>query len=159
MSVGQAPLATDGRPPSYSQTPRSACSVARGSAPVARGGVRIVNIVSVGQPPPSYRRKQTGNSGSVARGGPRTAFLEHGVHAQAIVCQLHRNFGIRPLPEDGVRITVHARYDVPGHSPPDSIVVAASTSAGEAPRLIVVHLFNWTGEGTSGFHYDVLRLS
>jgi hypothetical protein len=88
----------------------------------------------------------------------KSAYLEHGVHAQAIVRRLHHELGNRPLPEDGIRVTVHARYAVAGQSPADSIVVAASTDKLDAGVTDVLHLFNWTGLGCSGFHYDALQL-
>ena len=88
----------------------------------------------------------------------KSAYLEHGVHAQAIVRRLHHELGNRPLPEDGIRVTVHARYDVAGQSPADSILVAASADKLDAGVTNVLHLFPWTRQGCSEFHYDALQL-
>ena len=94
-----------------------------------------------------------------------TAFLEHGVHADAIVRRLHTLLGSTPLPVKGIRVSVHARYDVPGESPPGTFMVGAGMSLDEQESAPVadsispsvqVHLYNWTGEGCSGFHYDAL---
>jgi hypothetical protein len=88
----------------------------------------------------------------------KTAYLEHRIHADAVVRMLVRDFGERFLPEAGFELIIHARYDVEGLCPPDSIPVgkrpAGSASVGGAAQRLQV--FNWTGLGTSGFHYDAL---
>lgn len=86
------------------------------------------------------------------------AYLEHGIRADAVVRQLHQAFGSKALPDGGIQIWVHARYDVQGQSPPDFII--AGEAVGSLPGAVadgdVINLFNWTGGGCSGYHYDAL---
>jgi hypothetical protein len=84
----------------------------------------------------------------------QTAFLEHFMHGSAAVQQLMRLRGKCALPDDGIGICVRARYDTL-ESPPDSIHIAAP-DPGVKPK-IVIHAYNWTGNGCSGYHYDWLR--
>jgi len=81
-----------------------------------------------------------------------TAYLEHGIHAEAIVRQL---LGDRALPAGGFELVVHARYDDLG-SPPDALFIEGPESAA---GCISLDLFNFTGPGLSGFHYDALCFS
>ena len=77
------------------------------------------------------------------------------MHGDAIGRYLVDIHGIKPLLECGIEVLIHARYDVPGQSPPDRFVVGAGGAAGDVARQ-TFHLFNYSGEGTSGFHYDAL---
>ena len=86
-----------------------------------------------------------------------TAYLEHGIHAAAIVHKLLADFG-RAAPLPGLQITVHARYDEAVQAPPDSLLVRTDPDA-QLPQAVGLperHLFNFTGAGRSGFHYDAL---
>ena len=82
------------------------------------------------------------------------AYLEHGRHGPCVVQRLLEAFAMPGRPDVNVRVLVHARYDTAG-SPPDDFEVP-SPSATSATR--VFHLWNWTGDGTSGYHYDGLVL-
>lgn len=86
------------------------------------------------------------------------AYLEHRLHADAIVQRLHASFATQPLPSDGLSLWVHARYDDLGTSPPDRILLRAPAghSIDDVPPQDALHLFNHTGEGTQGYHYDSL---
>ena len=83
------------------------------------------------------------------------AYLEHGRHGPPAVQMLVEAHGL-PGPAAAVKVTVHARYDTAG-SPPDSFeapIAAAAPGRGGATAFL--HLWNWTGDGTSGYHYDGL---
>ena len=86
-----------------------------------------------------------------------TAYLEHCIHAGPIVRKLFADNGLKPMPTAGFRIHNHSRYDT-GSCPPDTLpVCAAYGAAGDcSSRLVNLYLFNWTGNGLSGFHYDAL---
>ena len=72
----------------------------------------------------------------------------------AIVRQLMRPHGIRPLPSS-FQIIVHANWDTE-RGASDITPVVCNTLADRAQHDIELHLFNWTGENTSGYHYDAL---
>ena len=78
------------------------------------------------------------------------AFLEHGRHAEPILRKLHSEYGKFPLSEAGILIRIHARYDN-ARSPPDSLLVRDSGVSMNAE--VVFDVFNYTGDGTSGYHY------
>ena len=80
-----------------------------------------------------------------------TACLEHARHAARIVALLLRD---RRLEEDSLDLVVHARYDTPA-SPPDRLRVFGGDGT-RSPGSIVLNIFNWTGDGTTGYHYDPL---
>jgi hypothetical protein len=80
----------------------------------------------------------------------RTAYLEHGVHAEAIVRHLLAG---QAQPDQGLELFVHARYDELDGAPPDRLLIGGSA---DAESRHAVHLYNFTGLGTSGFHYDAL---
>ena len=84
------------------------------------------------------------------------AYLQHYRHAEALVFFLLTRFlaGPSPLSADGVTLVVHARYDTP-ETPAEvlSLCVRPGGRRGVAPEL---HLFNWTGGGLQGYHYDAL---
>ena len=82
------------------------------------------------------------------------AYLEHSRHAgPAILYFVGRYSRLEELPRAGVQVVVHARYD--GEAPPDSIIVCEGCSERSGPPL-AFHLFNWTGRGFDGYHYDAL---
>ncbi len=58
---------------------------------------------------------------------------------------------LRPLPAEGVQITVYSRLDS-ADIPPSSIRVCRRGDAG--PPDVTFHMYNLTGGGTSGYHYD-----
>ena len=89
------------------------------------------------------------------------AYLQHNLHAGEIVRKFLEVFGRKPLPAKGFVLHVHARYDDMAGSPPDCIILcgpadAKSEECGLGDHL---HVFNWTGEGTGGYHYDALVAS
>ena len=78
------------------------------------------------------------------------------MHGDPICRYLVDKHGVQPLPENGIEVVIHARYDVRGQSPPDRFHVGdAREFAGDMPTL-TFHLLNYSGEGTSGFLYDAL---
>ncbi len=82
------------------------------------------------------------------------AYLEHYLHAGPTILYFVRRYGfLEELPRRGVQVVVHARYD--DVVPPDSIIVCEGRSQKIGPPL-VFHLYNWTGQGFSGYHYDAL---
>ena len=81
----------------------------------------------------------------------RSAYLEHGRHGVAIVQRLLEEFALPPQMRAIIEVKAHARYDT-ARSPPDEFALLSSV---DVPP-IVIHLWNWTGAGTSGFHYDGL---
>jgi hypothetical protein len=78
----------------------------------------------------------------------KTAFLEHGVHAEAIFRHL-----LPALPAHGLELFVHARYDELESAPPDRLLIGGTA---DAENRQAVHLYNFIGLGMSGFHYDAL---
>ena len=80
------------------------------------------------------------------------AFLEHSRHAAIIVEQLLDD---RRVNRPSLDLVVHARYDTL-KSPPDRMRVC---DGGDTPCRsgdIVLHLYNYTGNGISGYHYEPL---
>ena len=78
-----------------------------------------------------------------------TAFLLHHRHAPAAFIFFVDRFGLaRPVPEGGVFLHVHAR--VPSLCDEAQI----SPEAADAPHTVVVDVWNHTGSGLSGYHYD-----
>ena len=67
--------------------------------------------------------------------------------------ELLKQLGQNVCSPKGVRVVTHARYDTE-RSPPDEIFVAC---ASDEQATLDFHLFNWTGSGTTGYHYDVLE--
>ena len=91
--------------------------------------------------------------GNVCLGG----MLEHHRHAAPTVRFFLDFFGVRAvdlLPRAGINVVVHARYDDIEH-PPDEVLLCAEVGR-RAGGVWEFHLFNWTGVGFSGFHYDPL---
>ena len=82
-----------------------------------------------------------------------TAFLEHFVHAEAIVRYLHSIYGKGQLPPGGINLTVHARYDTE-QAPADPVLIACDQPGNGVPCQL--NLYNWCGRDCSGLHYDLL---
>jgi hypothetical protein len=84
------------------------------------------------------------------------AYLQHHRHSEALVYFLVARFptGPSPLSNAGVTLVVHARYDTSG-TPAEKLrlCVRPGGRRGVVPEL---HLFNWTGGGLQGYHYDAL---
>ena len=86
------------------------------------------------------------------------AYLEHYRHAAEILSFFLARFErrrLRDLPEGGVTLLVKTRYDsLPGY------VVSQTVCAGRAGAVpggpLEFALFNWTGGGCTGYHYDLL---
>ena len=91
------------------------------------------------------------------RNDPR-AYLEHDRHAQASVEFFLRRFAARrlqDLPDEGIELIVYSRFDS------DALPVATTRicerlGAGRAGPALRFCLYNTTGDGISGFHYDPL---
>ena len=85
------------------------------------------------------------------------AFLEHHLHAEPIVKELLHKYSMSALGYS-VQVRVHARYDT-DRSPPDLVEFDAHEPfMGLHPgAAITLQLFNWTGDGLDGFHYDALE--
>ena len=83
------------------------------------------------------------------------AFLQHDVHAgPTIEFFLTRFECISDLPSAGVDILVHTRADSYVASVASRRVCGGLTDLPGA--ALEMHLFNWTGQGFSGYHYDAL---
>ena len=84
------------------------------------------------------------------------AYLQHHRHAAALVDFFIERYppGAAQIPPGGLVLVVHARYDTL-LVPPDSVLLRARTSRGQSPPM-ELHVFNWTGTGLAGYHYDVL---
>ena len=80
------------------------------------------------------------------------AFLQHHLRAQKLLNEL-----LGRLPAEGIRVIVHTRWCAP-QSPPEALTFRSALGP-EAPsggNPVTIHLFNWTGRGTGGYHYDLL---
>jgi len=107
------------------------------------------------------RQHLIGRPGLVPRdpyGQPRwDAYLQHHRHADALVSFLTTRFpaGRSPLSSAGATLVVHARYDTL-LVPAERLVVCDRPGGrrGSRPEL---HVFNWTGTGLQGYHYDALE--
>ncbi len=84
------------------------------------------------------------------------AYLQHHRHAEALVWFLVRHFpaGPNPLPRAGMDLVVHARYDTTA-VPAERLNLCAG-GAGPRAAKPELHIFNWTGAGLEGYHYDAL---
>jgi len=81
-------------------------------------------------------------------------YLEHHRHAGPTILYFVKRFGcVGDLPRAGVKVVVRVRCD--DVLPYDIIDVCGGLSAKSGPPL-VFHLYNWTGRGFSGYHYDAL---
>ena len=80
------------------------------------------------------------------------AFLEHSRHAAIIVEQLLDD---RMVYRPSLDLVVHARYDT-RQSPPDRMRLFGGVDNPCRSGDIVLHLYNYTGNGTSGYHYEPL---
>jgi len=83
-------------------------------------------------------------------------YLQHHRHAEALVRFFLQHFpaGPAPVPRSGFTLVVHARYDT-GRLPPDRMELRLPGAF--APGLpLQLHVFNWTGAGLDGYHYDAL---
>jgi len=89
------------------------------------------------------------------------AFLQHDVHGEAIVRFFLETFpGARLVPAAGLLLRVYTRWDSPA-LPVDrnSIVVCQEPNlpaSVEAPHRNVLEMYNSTGTGYTGYHYDPL---
>ena len=91
-------------------------------------------------------------------GQPRwDAYLQHHRHADALVSFLTTRFpaGRSPLSSAGATLVVHARYDTL-LVPAERLVVCDRPGGRRGPRP-ELHVFNWTGTGLQGYHYDALE--
>ena len=87
------------------------------------------------------------------------AFLQHDLHAAPTIEFFISRFGVkRGVPSGGIDILVHTRSDayVGGNIASRRVCEGLSHRVGPALEL---HLFNWTGQGFSGYHYDPLMRS
>ena len=86
------------------------------------------------------------------------AFLEHDRHAEATVDFFLRWFGnrrLRHLPDEGIDLTVYSRVDSDA-LPAARRRLCQSSGAGRGGPALQFYLYNTTGSGISGFHYDPL---
>ena len=84
------------------------------------------------------------------------AYLQHHRHAKALFEFFLGRYpqGLRQVPPGGLVLVVHARYDTL-QVPPDFVVLRAGSSRRQGCPM-EIHVFNWTGAGLAGYHYDVL---
>ena len=76
-----------------------------------------------------------------------TAYLEHHRHSKAII-----EFLLGSLPPGGIEVVVHTRWCT-RDSPAETLHVGCNPD--EKPG-VTMHIYNWTGRGTRGYHYDLL---
>ena len=103
------------------------------------------------------RRRDAFTGGDLGE-DPR-AFLQHDLHAAPTVVFFMEWFAasgrkLRDLPATGVVLVVRSRFDS-DMLPPDRITVCAGLGAGVGGSA-EFQLYNLTGEGTAGTHYDPL---
>jgi hypothetical protein len=97
------------------------------------------------QTPPFEPRNQHGQVDPIA-------FLQHHRHAQAAVSYFMEHGETQnSIPLSGLEVIVHARLPYLC----DKVTICASNAA--CPATVQLHLYNWTGGGVSGYHYDPLR--
>ena len=103
---------------------------------------------------PALRPRQRDAATGADLGECSTAFLQHDVHADEIVRffldYVHAALP-RAWPPEGVRLNVFSRLD--SERIPHSTRVLNAVAGSEAPDITVC-LYNSTGVGTSGYHYD-----
>ena len=121
----------------------------------ARAENRRLLVVNGGPLQPRDRDAFTGADNGV---NPR-AFLQHDIHAAATVRFFMQWFGdrgqvVRDLPAAGIVLTVRSRFDSED-LPADrhEICVGVGSAVGGA---VLLDLYNVTGDGVSGTHYDPL---
>jgi len=88
------------------------------------------------------------------------AYLQHDVHAAPTVRFLiawfrGRGQALRGLPASGIRLIVMSRFDSEV-APRDEVRICEDEGAGEAAPPLTLALYNLTGDGISGSHYDPL---
>ena len=88
------------------------------------------------------------------------AYLQHDVHAAPTVRFLiawfrDRGQALRGLPASGIRLIVMSRFDSEV-APRDEVRICEDEGAGEAAPPLTLALYNLTGDGISGSHYDPL---
>ena len=88
------------------------------------------------------------------------AYLEHGRHADPVVRLLMQEPGSQDFPAHGFLLRVHARYDT-AQSPADEVPIGRMVFNVVGPvdesTAVILHAFNSTGTGSSGYHYDALE--
>ena len=86
------------------------------------------------------------------------AFLEHDRHAEASIEFFLRWFAgrcVQELPDGGIELTVYSRFDS-DTLPAATTRICRRSGAGPAHLPLQLCLYNTTGGGISGFHYDLL---
>ncbi len=83
-------------------------------------------------------------------------YLQHHRHAEPTLQFFIAWFACSPevLPAAGFRLVVHARSDDQAHPPDESLLCVQSGR--RAGPCLACHLFNHTGRGHGGYHYDPL---
>ena len=112
-------------------------------------------MVSGGPLQPRNRNAFTGEDDGV---NPR-AFLQHDLHAAPSVRFFMQWFGdrgqvVRDLPAAGIVLTVRSRFDSEV-LPADRHEICVDVGSGMGGAALL-DLYNLTGEGVSGTHYDPL---
>ena len=107
---------------------------------------------------PLQPRDRDAFSGQDAGVNPQ-AFLQHDVHAAPSVCFFmewfrSRGLSVRELPAAGIVLTVHSRFDS-ADLPPDRHEICVGVGRGVG-GVLLFDLYNSTGTGVSGAHYDPL---
>ena len=86
------------------------------------------------------------------------ACLEHDRHAEASVEFFLRWFAgrcVQELPDGGIELTVYSRFDS-DTLPAATTRICRRSGAGRPDPALQLCLYNTTGGGISGFHYDPL---
>ena len=105
------------------------------------------------------QRTSTGEVADVSDAEHARAFLQHDVHAEEIITTFVEQFpGSLPIPPEGLLLRVYTRWDSPTLPvESNSLVVARNIMAdvsGLAEPSVAMELYNNTGNGFTGYHYD-----
>jgi hypothetical protein len=108
-------------------------------------------------------RRRDAFSGSASCCSPEEdagAFLQHDVHAGPTISFFMEWFKargqkLRDLPDVGVQLQVRSRFDSEVLPPDTCVVCQREVGCVEEPALLL-QLYNLTGDGVSGSHYDPL---
>ena len=105
------------------------------------------------------QRTSTGSIANVTDAEHEAAYLQHDVHAEEITEFFVTSFpGVSSIPPEGVRVQVFTRWDSPTlPAEANSVTVGREVwadAAGLDEPEMVLEMFNNSGTGFTGYHYD-----
>jgi hypothetical protein len=112
----------------------------------------------VGHADPMFRPRRAGAAGFGIDVEDAGAFLQDCVHAEPTVRFFATRFAdrkSRALPPEGILLIVHSRYDSIT-LPASEMRICRDDDCGAVEPPVIFHLYNLTGRGYSGYHYDPL---